>query len=84
MCLTCVQYDFESIRLICNVLHSVGASKIFAYELVEPEYSAFTFGISARKQFEVINMQNVKETQERIRRIENWKYKAMVHEIPYS
>jgi len=58
-----------------------GASKIFAYKIVEPEYSVFAFGISARHQPEVKNMQDTKETQERMKRIEIWKYRVRNQEL---
>jgi hypothetical protein len=73
--------DFESSRLICCVPDYGGGSKIFAHEIVKPDYSVFAFGISARKLFEVKNMQNTKEMEELMRRIETWTYRSKAHEM---
>lgn len=59
----------------------MGVSKIFAHEIVKPDYSVFAFGISAKKQTEVKNMQNVKELEERVRRIENWTCRSRAHDM---
>jgi hypothetical protein len=66
---------------MCCVLDSTGVSKIFAPEIVKPDYSVFALGTSARKQFEVKNMQDTKEMEERIRRIETWTYRSKTHEM---
>lgn len=73
--------DFESSKVICCVADSVGVSKIFAHEIVKPDYSVFAFGISAKKQTEVENMQNAKEIEERMRRIETWTCRSKAHEM---
>jgi len=68
--------------LICCVLESIGVSKIFAHSIVKPDCSVFAFGISARrKEFEVKNMQDTKEMEERIRRTEIWMYRSKTHEM---
>ena len=41
--------DCESSRLICDVPPYVGTGKVFAWEIVKPDYSVFAFGISAGK-----------------------------------
>jgi hypothetical protein len=73
--------DFESSKLICCVPDSVGISKIFVHEIVKPDYSVFAFGISAKKQTGVKNMQNAKEIEERMRRIETWTCRSKAHEM---
>jgi hypothetical protein len=61
-----------------------GGSQIFAQKIVKSDHSVFAFGISARKQLEVKNMQNAKETQERMKRIGLWKYRVIAQKTRYS
>jgi hypothetical protein len=68
--------------MLCS--YSAGASQIFAHKIVKPEHSVFAFGISAEEQFEVKNMQDEKETQEQLRRIEIWTHRAMMCKMRYS
>lgn len=73
--------DCESSRLIWCVLDSIGVSKIFAHNIVKSDCSVFAFGISTRREFEVKNMQDMKEMEERTRRIEIWMYRSRTHEM---
>jgi hypothetical protein len=73
--------DFKSIMLICRAAGSSGTSKIFAHNIVKPDYSVFALGTSATEKFEVKNMQNTKETEERTRRIEIWTHRSKTQQM---